>query len=313
MRSKTLVQIFSRTNMKTYQREILLSLLALAATALALWYFFGSMTKEKTIAHTDLYSMLDPAPTALLIINRPAVFTRMMLSQEKIKQAFATYIPDIYLSIIEDNPTLPLVIFSFHEQGIVMYAKTDEGQAYLIRKKNLQPIYNTYPAPRQKKNGITFTYYPDIENRFLGCYYSNGAWVASYSKRLLEEAAGRQINTLSSSDFLPTAGLHDYMKSLDGHAPLHVMLPANRMNLYVQVNDTTEWRIRNKWLTADIFTDNGALCCIGGEPYHAVLDTLYSAMADTLSLRLQHAFPSFHIHTQTDIGQEIVYFTSCLF
>lgn len=299
--------------MKTYQREIVIVILAACATALAVWYFFGSMAKEKKIVQTDVYSMLDPSPSGLLIINRPAVFTRMMLSEQKIKKVFAAYIPEIYLSVIEQNPTLPLVVFAFHPQGVVMYAKTDEGQAYLIEKKTLRPAYNTYPAPRRQKDGIAFTYYPDVENRFLGCYYWNGVWVGSFSKRLLEEAAERQRNEAADPDFSTHNGIQNFIQSLDRHAPLQVMLPADRLNLYVQVNDSLEWRIQNKWLTADIFAENGTVCCMGGEPYHAVLDTLYAAMADTLSLRLEQAFPPFHVRTQTDIGQEVVYFTSCVF
>lgn len=299
--------------MKTYQREIVIVMIAAFATALAVWYFFGSMAKEKTVVQSDVYGMLDPSPSGLLIINRPAVFTRMMLSDQKIKQVFAAYIPEIYLSVIQQNPTLPLVVFSFHPQGVVMYAKTDEGQAYLIEKKTLRSVYNTYPAPRQKKDGIAFTYYPEVENRYLGCYYWNGVWVGSFSKRLLEEAAERQRNEVADPGFSAANGIQNFIQSLDRHAPLQVMLPADRLNLYVQVNDSLEWRIQNKWLTADIFTENGAVCCMGGEPYHAVLDTLYAAMADTLSLRLEQAFPPFHVSTQTDIGQEVVYFTSCIF
>lgn len=297
--------------MKAYQREIVIVSIAVIATALAVWYFFGSMEKEKTIVQTNVYSILDPSPSGLLVVNRPAVFSRMMLSEQKIKGTFATYIPEIYLSIVEQHPSFPVVIFSFHEQGVVMYAKTDEGEAYLIHRKTLRPIYNTYRAPQQKKNGITFTYYPDAENRFLGCYYWNGVWVASYSKRLLEEAAERQLAEASAPDVSTPTGIQNLISTFDRHAPLNVALPASRLDLYVQISDSLEWRIQNKWLTADIYTENGTICCMGGEPYHTVLDSLYSAMADTLSLRLEHFFPQLRIKTQVDIGQETVYFTAC--
>lgn len=297
--------------MKAYQREILIVIVAVIATALAVWYFFGSMEKEKIIVQTNVYRMLDSSPSGLLVVNRPAVFSRMMLSEEKIKGTFATYIPEVYLDIVKQHPSFPVVIFSFHEQGVVMYAKTDEGEAYLIHRNTLRPVYNTYRPPLQKKNGITFTYYPDAENRFLGCYYWNGVWVASYSKRLLEEAARRQWAEASDPEATPSTGIQNLVSTLDGHAPLNVVLPASRLDLYVQINDSLEWRIKNKWLTADIYTEAGRLCCMGAEPYHAVLDSLYPAMADTLSLRLEHFFPQLQINTQVDIGQETVYFTAC--
>lgn len=297
--------------MKAYQREIVIVIIAVIATALAVWYFFGSMAKEKTIVQTNVYRMLDPSPSGLLVVNRPGVFSRMMLSQQKIKGTFAAYIPEVYLSVIEQHPSFPLVVFSFHEQGVVMYAKTDEGEAYLIHRNTLRPLFNTYRPPLQKKNGITFTYYPDAENRFLGCYYWNGVWVASYSKRLLEEAAERQWAEASDPESVSPTGIQNLVATFDRHAPLNVALPANRLDLYVQISDSLKWRIKNKWLTADVYTENGTICCMGGEPYHTALDSLYSAMADTLSLRLERFFPQLQIKTQVDIGQETVYFTSC--
>ena len=295
--------------MKSYQREILICIIAIVATISAVWCFLGRMTKEKKVIQTDLYAMIDPAPSGgALIINRPAIFSKMILSQKEIRELFTRFIPEIYLSVIQQTPSLSTVIFSFHEQGIAMYTKADERLADAMDKQIFRKTFNTYSPQVQKKDGITFTYYPDAENHYWGFYQYGNIFVASYSKRLLEKAAERQRR-----DYLPSSpdgGLR-LINSLDHHVPLNLIIPADLLNLYVQTNDSTEWRIQGRWITADMYAEKGGVCCIGTLPYHPSIDSLYAPLSDTLSIRLQELFPKLQIHSQSDIGKEVVYFTTC--
>lgn len=80
------------------------------------------------MAQTDLYTLTAPSPEAILTVNRPAVFAGMILSKKPVYQAFASEIPEIFLSIIRKNKELSALQLSFHTQGVVMYAKADKIQ-----------------------------------------------------------------------------------------------------------------------------------------------------------------------------------------
>lgn len=306
MRFKTVVQLFSEANMKTKQRDITICILTLLVTALAVGYFFGSLDKQKTTEPTDLFSLAPRTPDAWLVVERPGVFARLMLSQPEIQALFAARIPAIYLTLIRQQPDLTKVLFSFHKQGVVMYAYSNESIAYRIDKEILSPAFNAYSPERQTEGEITFIYYPAATDRFFGCYQYRDVFVASFSRKLLEGVAARQ-----QLPCIPAAEWRKQTVQPDMQAPVSLLVPAEALNLYVLANDSTEWRIRDTWLGADLFTREGHLCAIGAQPYHAVLDTFYAPMADTLSVRLEEAFPGFRFQTVADVGNEWVYFTVC--
>ena len=89
--------------MRFYQREIIISLLALIVTSTAIGYFLKGVATEKKVMQSDLYVLVDSAPTGLLVVNKPATFNRMILSQEEARQIFARFIPEIYLDIIRQT------------------------------------------------------------------------------------------------------------------------------------------------------------------------------------------------------------------
>lgn len=293
--------------MRTYQRDIFICILAILATVLAVWCFLGNMTNEKKAIQTDLYALLDTTTSGVLVINRPATFSHMILSQKGLRELFTPFIPDVYLSLIQQNPSLSTVIFSFHKQGVVMYTKADKRSVFSMNKHIFQKRFNTYSPQVKRKNEITFTYYPDAKNRYFGFYQHGNILVASYSKHLLENVAERQL----CSHFSANDDLKTLLRTLDHNVPLHVIVPADTLDLYVSANDSTTWKIQDQWLTADIQAEKGRICCIGSLPYHAQIDSLYAPLSDTLTIRLQKRFPSLQIAGQPDIGTEVVYFTTC--
>lgn len=292
--------------MTTYQRDIAICILTALATAAAVGYFLGNLDRQKAVEPTDLFTLAPETPDAWLVIERPDVFARLMLSQPKTENLFASRIPAIYLTLIRQQPELEKVLFSFHKQGVIMYAKADESTAYRIDKEILSPAFNAYSPERRTEGKITFIYYPAATDRFLGSYQYRGVFVASFSSKLLEGVAARQ-----QQPCLPSEAWQKQTVQPGIQAPVSLLIPAASLNLYVLANDSTEWRIRDPWLAADLFTREGHLCAIGVQPYHAALDTFYTPMADTLSLRLGEAFPGVGFHTVADVGNEWVYFTVC--
>ncbi|RHJ90501.1 hypothetical protein [Parabacteroides bouchesdurhonensis] len=293
--------------MKAYQREIIICIIASLVTILAVWFFFGTVEDEKSVVQTDLYDVVAPSPNGLLVINRPNILTGIMLKHPKISEAFSTYLPDIYLSILQTTTIKPPILFSFHPQGVVMYSQTDGSLDAQIENDVLKPILGIYNPHKTIKDDIMFTYYPDAKNRFLGFYQYNDVFVASYSKKLLEEVATQQSK---KKKILPRE-INKIRQFADKSAPINLYIPADILNLHININDSLQWRIYDKWLLTDIFTGEGNICYFGSQPYFAHLDTLYAPMADTLSKRIESYFPQLHITPEINHDENMIYYTGC--
>ena len=120
--------------MKADKREIVTFVIAALATLVAVWFFLGKMQKEKDTVRTDLYTLVAPASDAILSVNRPAAFTKYILSRDSERDAFASKIPDIYLSIIQNNRNIPWLLLSFHPQGVILYAQAGNNLVGRIEK-----------------------------------------------------------------------------------------------------------------------------------------------------------------------------------
>ena len=293
--------------MNAYKREIVIFIIAALATLSAVWYFFGKMEKTKTVVQTDLYALVAPASDAILSVNRPDIFAKYILSDSATWQTFSSRMPAVYLSLIRHYPSLPEVQFSFHPQGILLYTKMTESQAERIEQNYIKKTFNSFAPQKQTIGNITFIYYPDAGNRFFGYYLYNGIYVASYSRKLLEEVA--RIQTRPVRYLLPAQ--EEIHRAFDRNAPLNLMFRADSLNLYVTLSDSTEWRIRDRWLGADLFSSKGKLCYFGSLPHQPEADSLYSALGDTLTLRLRQHFPQLPTTGQLSIDNGQVLYTGC--
>lgn len=293
--------------MKAYKREIVIFILTALATLSAVYYFFGDMKEGKDVAQTDLYTLTAPSPEAILTVNRPSTFAKTILTKQPIYQAFASEIPEIFLSIIKKNTAITALQLSFHPQGVVMYAKADKNIVNHIENDILRSAFGSFEPQLQTKGDIRFTYFPTVGNRFFGYYQHNGIWVASYSKKLLEEVADMQK---SHKNYLHKEQVK-LRKTLDTNAPLNLMIQSEKLNLYVKTSDSTQWRVCDRWLGADLFESEGNVCFFSSLPYHAPADTLYRTITDTLSLRLEQYFPQLHFSSQSYEEGENMYFTGC--
>lgn len=291
--------------MKGRIKEATLILAIITVTLLVIWFFFGSMKKEKKISEVDLYSLVAPVPDGILIINRPHTFSSMILEHEKMYSFFSRYLPKAFLSILQNSTSHTLFLITFYENNVVITGKTDSKQVKHWEKDIFIRNFSAYPANRKTINDITYSFYPDTLNSFLGYYYHEGVFAASYNKQLLENVAERQSKKTSSSD------IYAAIRGFDKNAPFSLIIPANRMDLYVQLNDTPEWRIEDQWLGADLFTNEGKICCYGSIPAHPSSDTLSHCMADTLTLRLDELFPAMNIVSVVDSVESRIYYTGC--
>lgn len=295
--------------MKAFKREIVIFALTALATLLAVAYFFNDMKEGMHVAQTNLFTLTAAQNEAILTVNRPALFARMFLSKPSVYKAFASEVPEIYLSMLQKHTEIAEVQFSFHPQGIVMYAKADKSTAGRIENELQNNFFPSFAPQRLTKGGITFTYYPEAGNRFFGFYQHDGIWVASYSKKLLEEVAYLQRShkeKLSEEQ----KQLH---KSLDPNAPLNLLIKTAKLDLYVNTSDSTRWRIGHQWLGADLFESEGNICYFSSLPYEKPADSLYQSLADTLSVRIEQCFPPLHTTSQCYEENGKIYFTGCTF
>ena len=100
-------------------------------------------------------------------------------------------------------------------------------------------------------------------------------------------------------------------KTLDSNAPLNLMIQSKLLDLYVKANDSTLWRISDRWLGADLFESEGNICYFSSLPYHEPADTLFKTIGDILSVRLEQHFPQLHISSQIYEENGKVYYTGC--
>ncbi|MDR1880235.1 MAG: hypothetical protein LBQ78_04815 [Tannerellaceae bacterium] len=292
--------------MKTYQREILISAIALVVMSLTILSYIKSVEREKQSAGTDLFQLIAPAPDALLTVNRPSVFSRMVLTQPSLYSAFASELPPVFLSLIRESHEGRL-LFSFHPEGVVCYVKANGRQVRAMEKKVLQKRFAHYAPLEKVKEGIAYSFYADTDGRFFGCYSYGGIWVGSYSRKLLEAISRRQKgNSLS----IP-AEIDELRHASDMNAPANILFPADGLNLYVAPDQLPEWRIGNRWLATDLFLSEGRFCCYGNLPYASLPAVYYQSMADTLSRRLGQLYPGIQMSFQINSEDNKLYYTGC--
>lgn len=293
--------------MRTHLKEIIVSIIALLVAALAIIFFFRSMKTEQSNSLKHTYYLIPQDVNALMVINRPGVFSRMVLEQKTFYDVFAAEVPDMFLSFINRYNQMPFVVLSFHEEGIVCYMQAGNKMIQSFETK-LQQEYSAFSPLRETKDGIAYSYYPFAENRFFGCYVHNGIWVGSFSKKLLETVAGRHTtNELS----LPPE-MTRLIRAFDTNVPLNFIFPTEKMDLRVSQEGVPVWSIRDKWLGADLFVSGGSLCCYSALPYDPSVSSMqYQAMGDVIARQVRSLYPQISLSFQIDKDEDYVYYTGC--
>ena len=115
--------------MKADKREIVTFVIAALATLVAVWFFLGKMQKEKDTVRTDLYTLVAPASDAILSVNRPAAFTKYILSRDSERDAFASKIPDTFPSSKTTGISRGYFYLSIHRELSFMHKRETTSSA----------------------------------------------------------------------------------------------------------------------------------------------------------------------------------------
>ena len=134
---------------------------------------------------------------------------------------------------------------------------------------------------------------------FWGCYYHEGIFLASYNRRLLVETVERQQTY--PAHVIPE--LTDLIRKKGKRGAMNLFIKSAPLHLRVQMNDSTEWRMKNQWLAMDLFYNEGSLCCFNEQPYEKALENFYPNLCDTITTRINRLFPQIKTTTRTSRGR----------
>jgi hypothetical protein len=293
--------------MKTYLKEILISLLALLIMSLVIVGYLRLTKIQQSNTRIDIYNVIPPDVDALLVVNRPSVFSSMILEKKALYDVFVSEIPSLFLSFVRESQLLQSLVLSFHSQGVICYVQGGDRMKSAIEKM-LKTHFKTYKPVKTNVDGIAFYYYADVDGRFFGYFTYNGVWVGSYSKKLLEKAAVQQLNPNAS---FPEE-MNQLRSSFDTNAPLNIIFPTKDLNLYVSESGKPTWRITGKWLAADLFLSEENLCCYGFLPNERnKTPAMYKSMGDTIATRIKGLYSSIRLSFRVDREGEWAYYTGC--
>ena len=294
--------------MRRLKEDIGIIVLSLLIAAVSASYFLGFLQREKEAETQDLYYLLPSQPKSVLAINQPTAFAHLLLEKTPGVDILQRWIPEAFLYFLRQEPETPFLLFSFHQEGVICYAKANKKQAEKLEHDILRSYFSAYEPQEETLHDIRFRYYADTGSRFLGCYQHEGVWVASYSKRLLEQVVRKQLLPQEQSD---EDELSPFFRQFDRNATANLLFPSDGWQIQVARHDTILWKYNLPWVCTDLFPSEGNICGFCSFPYAVPNDSLYEAMGDSLAIQLEALFPRLHVTPQTSQDSSEVYFTFC--
>ncbi len=294
--------------MRRLKEDIGIIVLSLLIAAVSASYFLGFLQREKEAETQDLYYLLPSQPKSVLAINQPTAFVHLLLEKTPGMDILQRWIPEAFLYLLRQEPETPFLLFSFHQEGVICYAKANKKQAEKLEHNILRTYFSAYEPQEEILHDIRFRYYADTGSRFLGCYQHEGVWVASYSKRLLEQVVRKQLLPQEQSD---EDELSPFFRQFDRNATANLLFPSDGWQIQVARHDTILWKYNLPWVCTDLFPSEGNICGFCSFPYAVPNDSLYEAMGDSLAIQLEALFPRLHVTPQTSQDSSEVYFTFC--
>lgn len=294
--------------MRRLKEDIGIIVLSLLIAAVSASYFLGFLQREKEAETQDLYYLLPTQPKSVLAINQPTAFAHLLLEKTPGMDILQRWIPEAFLYLLRQEPETPFLLFSFHQEGVICYAKANKKQAEKLEHDILRTYFSAYEPQEETLHDIRFRYYADTGSRFLGCYQHEGVWVASYSKRLLEQVVRKQLLPQEQTD---EDSLSPFFRQFDRNATANLLFPSDGWQIQVARHDTILWKYNLPWVCTDLFPSEGNICGFCSFPYAVPNDSLYEAMGDSLAIQLEALFPRLHVTPQTSQDSSEVYFTFC--
>ena len=293
--------------MKEYAKDIIIVVLTLILACISVSYFFGFLKKEKQTEKEDIFCLIPEDYTSILSVNKPEQLRHMVLEKENGNCIFRKYIPEVFIKLIMYYD-FKYMLLSFHKEGVVCYIQANNGKRKEIERIISESFLPFYAPQEEKKYGIDFKYYPNEGSSFLGCYHHNGLWIASFSKKLLNDVARRQLAGYKDESANP---ISTSRKEFDNKATANFIVPSNEWHMKLAKGDTVIWEYPSSTINMDIFTSEGNLCSFCSFPCSVPNDSIYTSLGDSIAGKLKLYFPDIELTPQTTSDRKQIYITLC--
>ena len=284
--------------MKRSPRDMVWILLLAAVAFTGISTLSKRIHAAQSVGEADPLALITEPPQAVLCLHQPQTWQLMLPSLPAVQRLLRAYLPENPLCQPEQiGEWLPFTLV-YYPEGEVWMAPLSEREAKQLWKR--LDASHSFAAEEQTELTLPVRYYPERGKRFLGCYFYQGIFVASYNRQLLRETIKRQLN-LRTAD----TEVADFPTRKTSSAPLQLFLPSERLFPADALHDVASG---HQWLSLPFFFNEGNLCCFQEWPLPTSLPDSLSAthwlapLRDSLSLRLQPLLPG--VQTELEATQE---------
>ncbi|WP_158712688.1 hypothetical protein [Parabacteroides pacaensis] len=297
--------------MKSKHTELTFSLLATLVVVVAILCFLKGVKNHQLSESADLFTLVPTDCYAFIYIDKAGNFSKL-LRLPLARQIFNTTLPEEYCSIIERTKGNVSFLIAFCPEGILLYGNPGNNQMNNIKKDIFEKIATGYSPMQQEYVGSKLLYYPGKGKSFLGYSYQKGIFICSYNKKLLEKSVLQQQHTFTQ---LPVA-IEILRKRLNRNNPASIFFQTKKYKLDIFPDSLISPSVTEGWLSADLSTRQNELCIFGSLPFREETqvnfpDSLYHSLADTLTVKLTHLFPSLCITSQITSDNSELYYSAC--
>ncbi len=262
--------------MKRAQREIGLLLICLVLVSGFVSLFFRLMHTEQTRERISIFALFPERPDAVLYVKNGRLYTALM---QHVPLASDRKLASVYGSLSRDLP-LSNLLFTLHPQGTVAYLKISP-EGYRTIRRHIGRQLGAFAPQTQTKWHTAVEYYADTNGRFLGSFYKNGFWVASYNASLLEKVLK---NMLYAPDESPA--LYAPIEQEMAHSSTSLWLYAPLVDIDILQPDSSHWSIGRTWLQVELLPLQHRIMASSSFSQMACNDSLAYMIADSLQKRL---------------------------
>ena len=288
--------------MKRSPRDMALILLLIAVAFTGIHALSKRIMAAQSVGETDPFTLIPAPPQAVLCLHQPQTLELMLPTLPNVERLLRAYLPENPLCQPERvGVWLPFTLIYYPEGELWMAQLTSQEARQLWKKLD---ACHAFAAEEQTELTIPVRYYPERGRRFLGCYYQQGIFVASYQRQLVRKSIEQLLRRRTAD---PVAQQLQARKSPS--APLQLLLPSERLFPADRLQETTA-----PWLSLPFFFNEGHLCCFQEWPLPtSIPDSLLTThwlepLRDSLSLRLQPLLPGVQIELEATREEKSAYF-----
>ncbi|MDL2277691.1 hypothetical protein LJC57_03785 [Parabacteroides sp. OttesenSCG-928-G07] len=306
LRVTALVQLLSNTEMKPYLKEIIICAIAIIIAAIAVSYFSMQIQERKQTEAIHIALFDNPEAVATLYINKPQTLSNTLKAKQTIENMLSDQIPPVFLQLAKlyDATTPSLVLF--YPKEIVFVAKANGSIIKKMSDSVFAVHYHNYRPVEHKKGPITYYYYPETDNQFLGYFHYKGIMAVSYSKKHLEDIGDRLVqirrnkptdrNTEESKVAFELRVNTDYIKSDS-----------------IIASDSTIWKFEEKTFPLELSFGENTLCFQGIFNDISLTDSiLHDKLKEAFSVQLKELFPESQPETALRAVYSSLLINSCI-